>query len=134
MRDPDASLRSADERMVSTAGLPDRLYRMNESISEFLRNARRELIDVTNLPGLRDPLGALIGLAQAAPEAPRTRALAIVAKGIVDGHGTVPVDIVDALDLRALVVLCRLEDEHLAGRYTGEEWGEALKVLGVLGA
>lgn len=103
---------------------------MSHSITDFLRRARRELLDVTNTPGLRDPLGAMLGLAQSAPDTPRTRALATAAHGIFNGAGTLHDHHVEALDLRALVVLCRLEEEHLSGRYTGEEWGEALKVVG----
>jgi len=102
-------------------------------VSEFLKRARRELLDVTNTLGLRDPLGALMGLAQAAPEAPRTRALAVAAHAIFNGSGDLHDHHVEALDLRALVVLCRLEEEHLSGRYTGEEWGEALKLVAAPG-
>ena len=107
----------------------DRLQRANTAEAIC-----RELLDVTNTLGLRDPLGALMGLAQAAPEAPRTRALAVAAHAIFNGSGDLHDHHVEALDLRALVVLCRLEEEHLSGRYTGEEWGEALKLVAAPGS
>ena len=102
---------------------------MAHPISDFLARARRELVDVTHSSLLRDPMGALMGLAQAAPGTPRARALASVANAIFNGSGHVDDKHVDALDMRTLLVLCRLEEEHLSGRYTGEEWGEALKLV-----
>lgn len=81
------------------------------------------------MDALQDPLGGLVALIQAGPHSARALVLQAAAHDIFDASGPPEAGVLDDLDRPALLVICRLAEEHLACRYNGEEWGEALKTI-----
>ncbi len=102
---------------------------MNKQIQEFIREAREQLRPSPSMDALQDPLGGLVGLVQSGPHSPRARDLRSLSQSIFDASDTLDISSAANLDRTALLVACRLAEEHLACRYSGEEWGDAFKVM-----
>ena len=105
------------------------LWAMSRRTEEFIAEVRRQLREVSAADALRDPLGALVALVQVGPGSIRAQVLRALAHGIFDESDLLRVERISDLDHVAALVICRLAEEHLACRYSGEEWGAALKAI-----
>lgn len=102
---------------------------MHNQIEQFILDARRQLQSFAAMDALHDPLGGLVALVQAGPHSGRSRDLRTMAQAIFDASASLGIRDAAGLDRAALLVICRLAEEHLACRYSGEEWGDAFNAM-----
>jgi hypothetical protein len=102
---------------------------MTNRILEFINEARALLQPAPAMEALQNPLGGLVGLVQAGPGSPRSKTLRALAQAIFDASDELSLRNAGVLDRTALLVTLRLAEEHLACRYSGEEWAEAFKAM-----
>ena len=105
------------------------LLAMARRTEEFIAEVRRQLREISSTHVLRDPLAALVALVQAGPGSIRAQALRVLAHAIFDESDLLRSERISELDHSAALVICRLAEEHLVCRYSGEEWGAALKAI-----
>jgi hypothetical protein len=105
--------------------LPD----MTKRLLKFIQDSHAQLGSSTAMGVLQDPLGGVVGLIQANPGSTRAKILRELAQGIFNAPGELDIRAAFGLERTALLVACRLAEEHLACRYSGEEWGDAFKAM-----
>jgi hypothetical protein len=102
---------------------------MTKRLLEFIQDSHAHLGSSTAMNALQDPLGGVVGLIQANPGSARASILLDLAQTIFNTPGEFYIRAASGLDRTTLLVACRLAEEHLACRYSGEEWGDAFSAI-----
>ncbi len=99
------------------------------TILQFLIAAKRQLGPLPDVPGLDDPLNAIVVAIKAAQDTPEARTLAMLVKGIKSDSGAFAETDIYNLDRRSLALVVALAEDRVQGRYSHEEWEAALNAI-----
>ena len=102
------------------------------TILQLLNTAARRLGPLPNVPGLRDPLAAIVEIITANPELLQSRLLAKIVAGIFTDSGSFSESDSYLLDQRAMALVTALSEDWRLGRYTENEWQAAIAAFGAI--
>ena len=106
--------------------------RMPLTILQLLNTAARRLVPLPNVPGLRDPLAAIVEIITANPELLQSRLLARIVAGICTDSGSFSESDSYLLDQRAMALVTALSEDWRQGQYTRNEWQAAIAAFGAI--
>lgn len=99
------------------------------TILEFLNAVALRLGPLPDVPGLRDPLAAIVEIATANPDLPQSRLLANIVAGICTDSGNFNESDTFLLDRRSMALVSALAEDWRTMRYVEADLRSAIKAI-----